>query len=111
MIKIFNYLLQSIVIYFFFIIGRLLGIKKSRKLFSLVFSKAAPFFKSKKIIEQNLKIFDQNLSKMQRDQIIKDMWENYGKTFIEYDYLNKFRENKLQITISGEKNLQKIIMR
>ena len=37
------------------------------------------------------------------------MWENYGKTFIEYVYLNKFRENKSQITISGEKNLQKII--
>ena len=109
MIKIFSYLLQSIVIYFFFIIGRLLGIKKSRKLFSLVFSKAAPFFKSKKIIEQNLKIFDQNISIIKRDQIIKDMWENYGKTFIEYVYLNKFRENKSQITISGEKNLQKII--
>ena len=37
------------------------------------------------------------------------MWENYGKTFIEYVYLNKLRENKSQITISGEKNLQKII--
>ena len=37
------------------------------------------------------------------------MWENYGKTFIEYVYLNKLRENKSLITISGEKNLQKII--
>ena len=33
----------------------------------------------------------------------------YGKTFIEYVYLNKFRENKSQITISGEQNLKKII--
>ena len=88
MIKIFSYLLQSIVIYFFFIIGRLLGIKISRKLFSLICSKAAPFFKSKRIIEQNLKIFDQDLSRIKRDQIIKDMWENYGKTFIEYIFLN-----------------------
>ena len=31
------------------------------------------------------------------------MWENYGKTFIEYVYLNKLRENKSQITISGKK--------
>ena len=84
MTKIFSYLLQSIIIYFFFIIGRLLGIKLSRQIFSLIFSKAAPFFKSKRIIEQNLKIFDQDLSRIKRDQIIKDMWENYGKTFIEY---------------------------
>ena len=69
MIKIFSYLLQSIVIYFFFIIGRLLGIKISRKLFSLIFSKAAPFFKSKRIIEQNLEIFDQDLSRIKRDHI------------------------------------------
>ena len=109
MTKIFNYLLQSIIIYFFFIIGRLLGIKLSRQLFSFIFSKVAPLFKSKRVIEQNLKIFDQNLSKIKRDQIIKGMWENYGKTFIEYVYLNKLRENKSQITISGEQNLKKII--
>ena len=109
MTKIFNYLLQSIIIYFFFIIGRLLGIKLSRKIFSLIFSKVAPLFKSKRVIEQNLKIFDQNLSKIKRDQIIKGMWENYGKTFIEYVYLNKLRENNSQITISGEQNLKKII--
>ena len=109
MTKIFNYLLQSIIIYFFFIIGRLLGIKLSRQLFSFIFSKVAPLFKSKRVIEQNLKIFDQDLSKIKRDQIIKGMWENYGKTFIEYVYLNKLRENKSQITISGEQNLKKII--
>ena len=109
MTKIFNYLLQSIIIYFFFIIGRLLGIKLSRQLFSVIFSKVAPLFKSKRVIEQNLKIFDQDLSKIKRDQIIKGMWENYGKTFIEYVYLNKLRENKSQITISGEQNLKKII--
>ncbi len=109
MTKIFNYLLQSIIIYSFFIIGRLLGIKISRILFSLIFSKVAPLFKSKRIIEQNLKIFDQDISRIKKDQIIKGMWENYGKTFIEYVYLNKLRENKSQITISGEQNLKKII--
>ena len=54
MTKIFRYLLQSIIIYFFFVIGRLLGIKLSRQIFSLIFSKVAPLFKSKRIIEQNL---------------------------------------------------------
>ena len=49
MIKIINYFFQSIIIYLFFIIGRLIGLKLSRKLFSYVFLKIAPLFKSKKI--------------------------------------------------------------
>ena len=56
MIKKINYLLQSIVIYFFFVIGRLLGLKISRKIFSFLFSMAGPFFKSKKVIKNNINI-------------------------------------------------------
>ena len=35
-------------IYLFFIIGKLLGLKKSRKIFPIIFKMFAPFFKSKK---------------------------------------------------------------
>ena len=49
MIKLFNYFFQSIIIYFFFIFGRLIGLGFSRTLFSYLFSKLGPFFKSKKI--------------------------------------------------------------
>ena len=48
MIKIINYFFQSIIIYLFLIIGRLMGLTLSRKLFSYVFLKVAPLFKSKK---------------------------------------------------------------
>ena len=37
------------------------------------------------------------------------MWANYGKTFIEYIFLNQLRKNKSQITILGEDNLRRII--
>ena len=57
MIKIINYLFQSLLIYSFFILGRILGLKISRKLFSFLFILIGPFFKSKKIVEKNIKDF------------------------------------------------------
>ena len=66
MIKKINYFLQAILIYLFFLIGRIIGIKLSRKIFSFLFSFMGPFFKSKKIIKKNLKIFSQNISDLER---------------------------------------------
>ena len=57
MIKIINYFFQSIFIYLFFLLGRILGINLSRKLFSAIFVIAGPFFKSNKITENNLNVF------------------------------------------------------
>ena len=52
--KITKYLFQSIIIYFFFIIGKIIGIKLSRSLFGYLFKKIGPLFKSKKVIKKNL---------------------------------------------------------
>jgi len=108
MIKIINYFLQSIFIYLFFLIGRLAGINLGRKIFSAVFFYIGPFFKSKKIINKNLSIFRKNISNVTKDEIIKDMWNNYGMTFIEYVFLDYFRKNNSQVEIIGEINLAKI---
>ena len=108
MIKIINYFLQSIIIYLFFIIGRLIGLKLSRKLFSYIFSKIAPFFKSKKIIVKNLNIFNDKMNNSEREYIISQMWKNYGMTFIEYMFLGNFRKEDTHVIISGNKNIQNI---
>ena len=105
MMKFIKYFTQSILIYFFFIMGKILGIKLSRKIFSLVFSMLGPFFRSNEIVKKNLEIFSSNISDEEKNRIIKKMWENYGKTFIEYMFLKKLRENKSNIIIKGEKNL------
>ena len=81
MIKIIKYLVQSLIIYSFFLIGKLIGLKLSRKLFGYIFKKLGPVFNSKKIITQNLKIFSDNISKNEIEKISFEMWENYGKTF------------------------------
>ena len=36
------------------------------------------------------------------------MWKNYGKTFIEYIYLNQLRKNNSHINLIGEENLSLI---
>ena len=84
MLKIINYFFQSLIIYFFYIIGFILGIKLSRKIFSSFFSLIGPLFKSKKIIERNLEIYSDQISDDDKKFITNNMWRNYGMTFIEY---------------------------
>ena len=107
--KKFNYLLQAILIYIFFFISRLLGLSISRIFFSYLFCLVGPIFKSKKIIKKNLDIFSKNLSSNRENEIIKNMWKNYGMTFIEYIFLNFFQKKNNHITIYGEDILSNII--
>ena len=108
MLKTLNYFLQSLFVYLFFFIGRILGINLSRRFFSGIFILIGPFFKSNKIINKNLKIFSSTISLKDKSRIMKDMWGNYGKTFIEYIYLNRFRKENKFVTIDGEENLLQI---
>tara|TARA_B100000963_G_scaffold192203_1_gene167283 strand:- start:8604 stop:9461 length:858 start_codon:yes stop_codon:yes gene_type:complete len=108
MIKIFNYFCQSIFIYLFFFVGRVLGLSLSRKIFGYLFFIIGPFFKSKKIIDSNIEIFFKKNSLLDKNKIISGMWKNYGKTFIEYMFLNKFRNENTHIYIKGEENLRQV---
>ena len=109
MLKIFNYFFQSIFIYLFFFIGLILGLRISRKLFSSLFSLIGPFIKSQKVINENLNIFLNNGINLEREKTINEMWKNYGMTFIEYIFLNRFRKKSSHITIKGKEKLLKII--
>ena len=109
MIKKLKYFIQAIIIYIFFIIGKLLGKTISRKVFSFLFFKFVPFFKSKKIIEKNLRIFKNNISVDEINSITLEFLKNYGMTFIEYIFLNDFRKDNSHMTIKGKENLLKIL--
>ena len=109
MIKFFIYFLQSIIIYIFFILGKIMGLTLSRKFFSFLFLKIGHNFKSKRLIESNLNIYSNNLTEIKRNEIISSMWKNYGKTFIEYIYLNYFKKNSNHIKIEGKDNLEKVL--
>jgi Kdo2-lipid IVA lauroyltransferase/acyltransferase len=107
-IKILKYFIQAIFIYLFFIIIKIIGLNFSRKFFSFFFKKIGPFIRSDKRINDNLEKF---LGKQNIDikKNIKDqMWENYGKTFVEYLFLKKFKNTNTHIKIKGEEILNKI---
>ncbi len=108
MIKIINYFLQSLFIYIFFFIGKILGINISRKLFSFLFVYIGPFFKSRKVIDNNLNIFSNKVPSIDKKKITNDMWKNYGKTFIEYIFLNYLRKDNYQVILKGEENLSQM---
>ena len=109
MIKIFIYFIQSILIYIFFITSRIIGLKLSRNLFSFIFIKFGKFFKSQRIIIQNLERINKNLSNNNKEKVIEKMWSNYGKTFIEYVHLNYFRKNSNHIEIVNKDIIKNLV--
>mgnify|MGYP001487276945 FL=1 len=109
--KILKYLIEAIFIYVLFFLFRILGISLSRKFSSFLLVKFGFLFRKKEIVKNNiLKVFKQ-YSNTESDKLIKKMWSNYGLTFAEYVFLDKFRFNKLpksHIEISGEEILVKV---
>jgi KDO2-lipid IV(A) lauroyltransferase len=109
MIKFLNYFIQAILIYIFFIFGRIFGLKISRQLFAFLFLKIGPLFKSNDIIKKNLKIFSENsLEQIDEKKIIEGMWKNYGMTFIEYVFLDHFRKDQSNLNIVDKADLSMI---
>ena len=68
-----------------------------------------PYFKSKIVIDKNLKIFNPDLTSDQKAIIINDMWRNYGMTFIEYIHLDFYKKKLDFVEIEGEEYLKNII--
>ena len=100
MIKILKYFTQAVVIYLFFLIIKIIGLKLSRKVFSKIFITFGPIFKSKKICNKNFEIA-RNVIKKDHTSIEREMWSNYGMTFVEYIFLKDFRNSNSHIEISG----------
>ena len=108
-IKSFYHFIQAVFVYIFFFIGKLIGLKLSRKIFSFFFLLVGPIFKSRKIIEKNLNYFLKDIDDKQKNIIISGMWKNYGMTFIEYIYLNRFYKKNSHISLEGSEIISEII--
>ena len=100
MIKILKYFTQAVVIYLFFLIIKIIGLKLSRKVFSKIFITFGPIFKSKKILNKNFEIA-RDVIKKDPASIEREMWSNYGMTFVEYIFLKDLRNSNSHIEISG----------
>lgn len=104
-----KYIFEAITIYFFFLIIKIIGLNLSRKVFAKIFIGIGPLFKSKDIVNDNLdKIFDNKID-INKNKIQKEMWENYGKVFVEYIFLDKFKKDSSHINVVGKEQIENII--
>ena len=60
-------------------------------------------------IRENLNKYNSKMSTISKKEIILEMWSNYGKTFIEYIFLDKFRKNSKHIKIINKNILEEIL--
>ena len=94
--KYIKYFFQFILIKLFFLIFKLIGYKNASNLGGLIGSKIGSIFKSKKIIKNNLKNYLQDTDDLIIKNIVNKMWENYGRIFAEYMFIEDFRSSKLE---------------
>ncbi len=105
-----NYFLQYIFVKIFFFIFSIIGYKLSSLIGGIIGKSIGPFFRSKKIIIDNFKIAKIDENNNNYNNIIKNMWENYGRIFSEYPHLINFKNNKLSkyLMIEGAEYLEEI---
>ena len=104
------YFIEFILVYFLFALFNLIGYKISSNLGFLIGKFFGSFFRSKKLIIENLK--KSNISfKQNYNYIANNVLGNYGRIFSEYPFLKNFRNGDLNkfIHINGKEYLEKIV--
>ena len=109
--KIIKYFFEFISIISLFCIFKIIGLKNASNLGSILGRYIGPFFRSKHITKQNIKIGLGEINTQKENDIINGMWSNIGRTFAEYIFLKDFKFNKTNfnhIKINGIKYLDEI---
>ena len=108
--KYFNYFFQFLFVVFFFSLFKFLRLNFSSKIGGKLFEKIGPLFRSKKLIQKNIKRAFPHINEENSDKIKKLMWNNYGRLFAEYIFIKEFRNGKYSsnIEIEGQDILEKI---
>ena len=88
-----KYLIQFLIIIFFLILFKLLGLRISSILSGYLTKTFGPFFRSNNLARNNLVRALPNLNSYQQKRLLEKMWFNYGKIFSEYLFIKKFRHS------------------
>ena len=107
--KIFKYFIQFTVVLSLFATFRIIGLQSASFMGSYLAKVFGPLFRSKKIIEKNLKICFKKIDQKEIKRISRGMWDNIGRTFSEYVFLKNFQKNHNNlIKLSGTEYLDEI---
>ena len=105
-----RYFLEYVLIIILFGLFKLLGYRIASEFGCFLGKTFGPFFKSKKIINNNLIKFDNSLTPEKIENITKEMWGNYGRILSEYPYISSFRKGDLDeyIKIENKEKLEEV---
>ena len=94
----------------FFTLFKILGFKLSSNIGGKIFEILGPLFRSKELIDANIRKAIPQISIESLNKIKKLMWNNYGRVFAEYMFIKNFRINKIdsKIEIQGQEILDEI---
>ncbi len=108
--KYIKYFFQFLFSIFFFFVFKIIGPKLSSNISGKIFEIIGPFFRSKKVIYNNINRALPGIDKNNLKKIEKSMWNNYGRIFAEYIFLKDFRYGKLasNVKIEGQEILNDI---
>ena len=103
-----KYFFQFLIIIILFSLFKILGIKISSYIGGKLFEFIGPFFRSKELIDKNIRRAFPNIDQDKLTSIKSSMWNNYGRVFAEYMFIKDYRNNNLKnnIIIEGDEILK-----
>ena len=107
--KIIRYFLEFILVIFFFLVFKIIGLKLSSDLGEIIGKYFGPLFRKKTIAKKNILIAFPDLNENSINEMIDRMWKNIGRIFGEYIHINKFSiidNNKKKIVFTNRNNAE-----
>jgi len=107
--KIIRYFLEFILVIFFFLVFKIIGLKLSFDLGEIIGKYFGPLFRKRTIAKKNILIAFPNFNEKSINEMIERMWKNIGRIFGEYIHINKFSiidNNKKKIVFTNRNNVE-----
>lgn len=106
--KIIRYFLEFVIVIFFFLIFKIIGLKLSSDLGEIIGKYFGPLFRKKTIAKKNILIAFPDLNEKSINGMIDRMWKNIGRIFGEYIHINKFSliDQKKKIVFTNKNNIE-----
>ena len=107
--KIIRYFLEFILVIFFFLVFKIIGLKLSSDLGEIIGKYFGPLFRKRTIAKKNILIAFPNFNEKSINEMIDRMWKNIGRIFGEYIHINKFSiidNNKKKIVFTNRNNAE-----
>ena len=94
-----KYFIQFLIISTLFLLFKILGLKFASYISGKIMSFVGPFFRSKNLIRSNILKALPELKQNEIEEIIKRMWNNYGRILAEYIFIKTSGVLNLQIIL------------